>query len=56
VRALEERLKLKLNVSAESQHIGAIGAALFAWERAAHGEVGKRKNSPGAHAEASGGA
>lgn len=45
VRALEERLQLKLNVAPESQHIGAIGAALFAWERAAHGEVGKRKNN-----------
>ena len=45
VRALEERLKLRLNVAPESQHIGAIGAALFAWERAAHGEVGKRANS-----------
>jgi predicted CoA-substrate-specific enzyme activase len=44
VRALEERLKLKLNVTAESQHIGAIGAALFAWERAAHGEVGQHQN------------
>ncbi len=44
VRALEERLKLKLNVTAESQHIGAIGAGLFAWERAAHGEVGQRQN------------
>ncbi|MFQ5776741.1 MAG: acyl-CoA dehydratase activase [Terriglobia bacterium] len=38
VRALEERLKLKLNVAPESQHIGALGAALFAWERAAHGD------------------
>ena len=44
VRALEERLKLKLNVAPESQHIGAIGAALFAWERAARGEVGNRRN------------
>ncbi|MCL5286670.1 MAG: acyl-CoA dehydratase activase [Acidobacteria bacterium] len=48
VAALEERLQLKLNVAPESQHIGAIGAALFAWERAAHGEVGKgRGNSEG---------
>ena len=43
VRALEGRLNLRLNVAPESQHIGAIGAALFAWERAAHGEVGGRK-------------
>jgi len=48
VRALEDRLKLKLNVSPESQHIGAIGAALFAWERAARGEVGKRNQQSGA--------
>ncbi len=52
VRALEERLKLKLNVTAESQHIGAIGAALFAWERAAHGEVGQRQNRSGMNAAA----
>lgn len=45
VRALEERLNVKLNVAPESQHIGAIGAALFAWERAAHGELGKRISS-----------
>jgi predicted CoA-substrate-specific enzyme activase len=45
VTALEERLKTKLNVSPESQHIGAIGAALFAWERAAHGEIGKTRNN-----------
>jgi predicted CoA-substrate-specific enzyme activase len=43
VRALEERLKLRLNVAPESQHTGAIGAALFAWERAAHGDVGKHR-------------
>lgn len=47
VRALEERLNLKLNVAPESQHIGAVGAALFAWERASHGEVGKRRNQGG---------
>ncbi|MBI2956177.1 MAG: 2-hydroxyglutaryl-CoA dehydratase [Acidobacteria bacterium] len=52
VRALEERLKLKLNVSPESQHIGAIGAALFAWERAAHGEAGKQRNAVGPEAAA----
>jgi predicted CoA-substrate-specific enzyme activase len=47
VRALEERLNLNLNVAPQSQHIGAIGAALFAWERAAHGEVGKHRHSGG---------
>ncbi len=44
VRALEDRLKLRLNVAPESQYIGAIGAALFAWERAAHGEIGAHRN------------
>ena len=41
--ALEERLEARLNVSEESHYMGAIGAALFAWERAHHGaktEVG----------------
>ncbi|MFQ5662632.1 MAG: acyl-CoA dehydratase activase [Terriglobia bacterium] len=55
VRALEERLKLKLNVAPESQYTGAIGAALFAWERAAHGEVGNRRNNSGAGARPLGG-
>ncbi len=41
VRALEDRLKLKLNVAEESQHVGAIGAALFAWERALQGDRGR---------------
>jgi predicted CoA-substrate-specific enzyme activase len=41
VRALEERLKARINVAPESQHVGAIGAALFAWERASQGEAGK---------------
>jgi activator of 2-hydroxyglutaryl-CoA dehydratase len=34
VRALEERLATALNVSSESHYMGAIGAALFALERA----------------------
>jgi predicted CoA-substrate-specific enzyme activase len=33
VAAIEERLERKVNVSPDSQYIGAIGAALFAWER-----------------------
>ncbi len=33
VSALEEKLGQKLNVSAESQYVGAIGAALFALDR-----------------------
>ena len=37
VRALEQRLMLPINVSPQSQFIGAIGAALFALERAHHG-------------------
>lgn len=34
VAALEERLGLRVNVSADSQFMGAVGAALFALERA----------------------
>lgn len=34
VRALEEGLEMSLNVSPESHYIGAVGAALFALERA----------------------
>jgi activator of 2-hydroxyglutaryl-CoA dehydratase len=30
IKALEERLELKLNVSEESHYMGALGAALFA--------------------------
>lgn len=33
VHALEERLERRINVSPDSQFIGALGAALFAWER-----------------------
>jgi len=34
VRALEEGLEMTLNVGSESHYMGAIGAALFALERA----------------------
>lgn len=34
VRALEEKLELKLNVSPDSHYVGALGASLFALERA----------------------
>ncbi len=34
VQALEEKLNIKLNVHSESHYIGAIGASLFALERA----------------------
>ncbi len=58
-RALEDRLKIKLNVSPESQHIGAIGAALFALERAENGEFSKRReaaaNIPAGNIPAEGG-
>ena len=37
VQALEESLEMKVNVSPESHYIGAIGAALFALERALAG-------------------
>ena len=37
VTALEGRLGRRINVSADSQFIGAIGAALFALERGEHG-------------------
>jgi activator of 2-hydroxyglutaryl-CoA dehydratase len=30
VKALEEKLEVKLNISEESHYIGALGAALFA--------------------------
>ncbi|HEY4681759.1 MAG TPA: acyl-CoA dehydratase activase [Candidatus Acidoferrales bacterium] len=44
VKAIEERLRTQLNVCAQSQFIGAIGAALFALERA---EAGARRGNPG---------
>lgn len=37
VRALEEKLQMPVNVCADSHYIGAIGAALFALERALAG-------------------
>ena len=41
VKALEEKIGMKINVSPDSQFIGAIGAALFALDRAkAHQESG----------------
>ena len=42
VRALEEKLGMRVNVSPDSHYVGAIGAALFALERAgaaAHAEA-----------------
>ena len=46
VKALEEKLKAPLNVSAESHFMGAIGAALFAIERPRPG-VGARAGEAG---------
>ena len=40
VAALEKKLEIKLNVSAESHYMGAIGAALFALDRAVEGARG----------------
>jgi activator of 2-hydroxyglutaryl-CoA dehydratase len=39
IYALEEILALKLNVSEESHYMGALGAALFAWDRIASSRV-----------------
>jgi sugar (pentulose or hexulose) kinase len=40
VRILEDLLGTKLNVSPDAHYIGAIGAALFALDRAASGAAG----------------
>jgi activator of 2-hydroxyglutaryl-CoA dehydratase len=37
VRALEEKLGMKLNVSPDSHFVGALGASIFALERTAKG-------------------
>ena len=37
VRALEEKLGMKVNVSPDSHFVGALGASLFALERALAG-------------------
>lgn len=54
VRALEEKLGMKLNVSPESHFMGALGASLFALERALQPRAaGERKSaSPAVDAEA----
>jgi activator of 2-hydroxyglutaryl-CoA dehydratase len=43
IRALEERLAAKLNVSEESHFMGALGAALFAHD---HVQKGKLPHAP----------
>jgi len=45
VRALEEKLGMKLNVSADSHFVGAIGASILALERALKGVEKKRSAS-----------
>ncbi len=39
VRALEEKLEMRVNVSPESHFVGALGAALFALERAGAAQI-----------------
>jgi hypothetical protein len=56
VAALEGRLARKLNVHTDAQFNGAIGAALFALERARHGHDGDAAAGPGAAAAGSGAA
>lgn len=51
VHALQEKIGMKINVSEESQFIGALGAALFALERAkAHQKDGGQAHHDGQHA------
>ena len=45
VRALEEKLGMKLNVSPDSHFVGALGASIFALERALKGRETKRSAS-----------
>ncbi len=47
IQALENKLGTKLNVSTESQFIGALGAGLFALERALKGAVETNQMSVG---------
>ena len=49
VRALEKKLGIKLNVSAESHFTGALGASLFALERAIKA-TGEREQTTGVEA------
>lgn len=47
VRALEEKLGMKLNVSPESHFVGALGASLFALERAMKGSERSEREKMG---------
>ncbi|MBI2357416.1 MAG: hypothetical protein HYV04_00605, partial [Deltaproteobacteria bacterium] len=53
VRALEEKLGLKLNVSPDSHFVGALGASLFALERALKGTERQGQESVPGQAEGS---
>ena len=46
VRALEEKLGMKLNVSPDSHFVGALGASIFALERATKA-TGERQQAAG---------
>lgn len=50
VRALEEKLGMRLNVSPDSHFVGALGASLFALERALKGTERKAQESAPAEA------
>lgn len=43
IYALEQKLQRKVNVSPDSQYIGALGAALFAHERAESGAINEKR-------------
>jgi predicted CoA-substrate-specific enzyme activase len=45
VKALEERLEKKLNISAESHYMGALGAALFAHDHVVAGRAPTRQGT-----------
>jgi activator of 2-hydroxyglutaryl-CoA dehydratase len=47
VKALEEKLGCPVNVCEDSHYIGALGAAIFALERAEGGEVSAASGKPG---------
>ena len=53
VRALEEKLGLKLNVSPDSHYVGALGASIFALERALAGASSGTHEATGAGAGSS---
>jgi len=46
VQGIEQRLGTKLNVHAQSQHMGALGAAIYAMERAERGGREMKERTP----------